>query len=238
MITLYRYIPAWDMVDLSPFCIKVESYLRMAGVPFESRVGDVRKAPKGKLPYIEDDGVIISDSRDIIDHVERRIPNALDRDLSPEQLALTTAFRALIEEEVYFYAMVLRWTMDDGWKIYQPILRRYLVAIGVPALFTPIAAAMARRQVTKAAVAQGSGRHSREELEVRMLHAMQAVATQMQAFAGPYFFGQEPHVIDATAYAFLSAALDSPFPSKAKELLSKDANALAYAAGIKERYFS
>ena len=35
MIKLYQLAPAWDVQNLSPFCLKVETYLRMAGLPYE-----------------------------------------------------------------------------------------------------------------------------------------------------------------------------------------------------------
>ena len=38
-------------------CMKLETYLRMAGVPFEiAPRASLFKSPKGKMPYILDDG--------------------------------------------------------------------------------------------------------------------------------------------------------------------------------------
>ena len=53
MVKLYKFNGAWGMPDISPFCIKVETYLRLVGVPFECVVSDARKGPKQKLPYID-----------------------------------------------------------------------------------------------------------------------------------------------------------------------------------------
>ncbi len=33
MITLHQFARVWDIPNLSPFCSKVETYLRMAGIP-------------------------------------------------------------------------------------------------------------------------------------------------------------------------------------------------------------
>jgi hypothetical protein len=55
MIKLYQFKPALDLPNASPFCMKLEIYLRMANLPYEIVLNaDSRKAPKGKLPYIED----------------------------------------------------------------------------------------------------------------------------------------------------------------------------------------
>ena len=79
MIKLYQFRPAFGLPNASPFCMKVENYLRMAGLAYECpRGADMRKAPKGKMPYIEDEGSLIADSSFIIDHLKRKYGDPLD----------------------------------------------------------------------------------------------------------------------------------------------------------------
>ena len=82
MIQLYQFAAAWGMPSGSPFCTKLHAYFRMADVDYEPvNIGDPRKAPKGKVPYIADDGTTISDSGDIVDHIEAtRSPGLLPTD--------------------------------------------------------------------------------------------------------------------------------------------------------------
>ena len=55
MIKLHQFRPAWGLTTASPFCQKLETYLRMAGIEHQVVVErDTRRAPKGKLPYIEE----------------------------------------------------------------------------------------------------------------------------------------------------------------------------------------
>lgn len=61
MITLHHFGPAFGLPDPSPFCIKAEILLKLSGLPHALRIGDLRRAPKGKLPLIVEDGVTISD---------------------------------------------------------------------------------------------------------------------------------------------------------------------------------
>ena len=69
MLTLYQFEPALGLPNTSPFCMKLETYLRMTGLDYQvDTSADVRKAPKGKLPYIEDQGKIIPDSNFILDY--------------------------------------------------------------------------------------------------------------------------------------------------------------------------
>lgn len=68
MIELVQFAPAFGLPNASRFCMKMETCLRMAGLPFELvNSGDVMKAPKHKLPYIDDGGAIVADTGFIID---------------------------------------------------------------------------------------------------------------------------------------------------------------------------
>ena len=75
MIKLYQYLPAFGLPNASPFCMKLETYLRMAGLPFEAPVVSLRelgRAPKGKMPYIEDGVRIPADSTFIMEDPDAR----------------------------------------------------------------------------------------------------------------------------------------------------------------------
>ncbi len=61
MITLYAFGPQFSLPDPSPFVTKAEVLLKMAKLPYEIDLKGFRKAPKGKLPYIKDDGELIAD---------------------------------------------------------------------------------------------------------------------------------------------------------------------------------
>ena len=94
MITLHKFVPAWGLPDISPFCVKVETYLRMTGAEYRTVVSDSRKAPKGKCPYIEHDGRVISDSSMIIEYLESRSSSPMDSDLTAQERAISTALKA------------------------------------------------------------------------------------------------------------------------------------------------
>ena len=89
MITLYTFGPAFGLPDPSPFVIKAELLLKLAGLPYRCVTGGFRKAPKGKLPYIDDDGERIADSTFIRWHIERKHRFDFDRGLDAEQQRLT-----------------------------------------------------------------------------------------------------------------------------------------------------
>src|SRR5262245_63377238 len=72
VIKLHKFGPAFGLPDASPFVVKVETYLRMSGQKYEVVTGDVRKAPRGQLPFVEIDGTRIPDSTAIIEFLDRK----------------------------------------------------------------------------------------------------------------------------------------------------------------------
>jgi hypothetical protein len=72
MITLHTFGPAFGLPDPSPFVTKLDILLKMSGQPYKAEIGGLRRAPKGKLPYIVDDGVTIADSTFIRWHLEKK----------------------------------------------------------------------------------------------------------------------------------------------------------------------
>ncbi len=75
MIKLFCFGPHFGVADPSPFVLKVATYMKMAGIEFESHadIRNLQRAPKGKLPYIEDDGELVADSFFIIKHLEKNM---------------------------------------------------------------------------------------------------------------------------------------------------------------------
>jgi len=236
MITLYRFKSAWGLPDLSPFCVKVENYLRMTGVPFECALGDARKAPKQKLPYIDDGGTLIDDSRDIIDHFEAKLENPLDRGLSEADRALTVAFRALLESEAYFYAVYVRWQLDAGWKVCRPVLREYGIDAGIPRFLLPLVLPMIRKGMLRSLWGQGAGRYTRAQIEARLSANIAAVSSQLGQ--NRYFLGDQPRTIDATVLAFIWSLLDAPFESPVRDHARQLGNLVAYCTRLRETYYA
>src|SRR5205823_7016158 len=95
MITLYTFGPAFGLPDPSPFVMKAEVLLKMAGLPYRTDDTGFRSAPKGKLPYIDDDGERIADSTFIRLHVEKKYGFDFDRGLDQEHRAVALAFDKL-----------------------------------------------------------------------------------------------------------------------------------------------
>ena len=58
-LTLYKFVPAWDLPSFSHDCIHLEAYLRLLGLRFtEETYTSAKSSPTGLLPAVEIDGVV------------------------------------------------------------------------------------------------------------------------------------------------------------------------------------
>ncbi|HEV2430640.1 MAG TPA: Tom37 metaxin N-terminal-like domain-containing protein, partial [Burkholderiales bacterium] len=88
-IKLFQFPRMFGIPNVSPFCCKLETWLRIARVPYEIvDTPDPRKGPKGKLPFIEDAGVRIGDTSLIVDHLVRTRGVDPDARLNASQRAI------------------------------------------------------------------------------------------------------------------------------------------------------
>ena len=82
MITLFQPPAFWGIPNISPACMKLETWLRMTGIPYQIAPPDMSAAPKGKIPYIDDEGTLMGDSTLIIEHLSKKHNKDLDQGLS------------------------------------------------------------------------------------------------------------------------------------------------------------
>ena len=82
MITLYTFGPFFGLPDPSPFVMKAEMLLKIAGLKYETSTRGFRNAPKGKLPYIVDGETLVADSTLIRLYLEQQHGIDFDRGLS------------------------------------------------------------------------------------------------------------------------------------------------------------
>jgi glutathione S-transferase len=230
VITLYAFGPAFGLPDPSPFVTKAEMLLKLSGLAYRTDTGGFRKAPKGKLPYIDDEGTIVADSTFIRFHLERKHGIDFDAGLSPEQKAIAWAVEKMCEDHLYWAAVHDRW-IDDG-NFEKGPARFFDKA---PAPVRPLLKAFIRRQVRKQLKGQGMGRHRPEEiaqLGKRDVDALAAVLGDR-----PYLMGDEPCGADATAFAFAAGVLCPVFESPTRRAAEGHRNLVAYRDRMLARFY-
>jgi glutathione S-transferase len=233
---IYTYGAAWGSADFSPFSVKLQTWLRLAGLPYEARIGDVRKMPKRKLPAIEIDGQVMGDSGLIIEHLRARHGDPLnDASRTGPERATARALGSLIENEVYFAALYYQWVADPGWRVCQPEIIGYMRKMGLPGWLAPMIARKARGAVFGQLKAQGMGRHSPSEIAAIGCEGVTAVSDYLAD--KPFILGAAPHTLDATVFGFVHALLAPPVESPLKDAALARANLVSYHERMRERWW-
>jgi glutathione S-transferase len=230
VITLYTFGPSFGLPDPSPFVMKAEMLLKIAGLPYLIDSKGFSKAPKGKLPYIDDDGERVADSTFIRWHLEKKYRVDFDRGLDEEQRAVAWAFERTAEDHLYWALLEARW-IDDANFDKGP--RNFFQA--VPAPIRPIVIAMVRRKVRQALHAHGMGRHAPAEIAALATRSIDVVA----AYLGhkPFFMGAEPVGVDATIFSFVAGALCPAFETPVRSAAERHDNLKRYVGRMTARFY-
>lgn len=232
-IVLYQYKPLYGMPNASPFCIKLETYLRMAML--EHRVvaiGGRNKSPTGKAPFVEIDGKLMCDSGLIIDHLERAHGHIVDGRLTLAQRAESLALQRLMEEHLYWVLVYARWVDPD----HAAEIRTYIAQlIPLPWPMSVLVRTMIQRSIRATLHHHGIGRHAAETV-------WQMGAADIQALAHwlgnrTYGFGDGPTVFDAALFGCIGAIISTPWDFPLKTVALKHGNLTAHCARMKAQFF-
>ena len=215
MITLYTFGPLFGLPDASPFVMKAEMLLKLAGLRYETSTKGFLRAPKGKLPYIDDNGTIVADSTLIRLHLEQKHGIDFDRELSGREKGTAWAAEKMLEDHLYWVLVYWRWMKDGNFtKGPANFFKR------APALIRPLVIWKVRGNVRRTLHAHGIGRHNEAEMTAMSDRAFEALSLLLGD--NHYLMGSRACGADATAFAFIAGSLcplfDSPAHAKARTL--------------------
>ena len=194
----------WGSPNLSPFCAKLETYLRMTEVPYETAKFARGQSPKGKLPYVVLDGKLVGDSQLIIEELERRPPRASSARRRPVRARPRTRPRrrgGRSRRRSTSSGLYLRWSPTPHYPFVRDEFKKLIPGFVVP---------LVRRDMNKKLHAQGTGRHD-EETRSRWASP---TSTRCAELLGdkPFVLGDAPRTVDCTVFAFVENTLG--FPSR------------------------
>ena len=228
--TLYVFGPAFGLPDPSSFCMKALCLMNMSGLDYKTGRANFQKAPKGKAPYLEEDGKLLGDSAFIKMHLEDRHGVDFSGGYDATTLATGYAFERLCEEQLYWIVVSERWAID---KNYANGPKQFFEEVPMP--IRPVLSAIIRRSVRKDLKGHGMGRHSRAE----QMDLARRGAAAISDFLGekPFLLGDEPSGADASVHACMASMLCDHFDSELPAITGAYDNLVAYNQRMLERFF-
>jgi glutathione S-transferase len=230
MITLYTFGSYFGLPDPSPFVMKAEMLLKLSGLPYKTDTKGFPKAPKGKLPYIEDGGALIADSTHIRLHLEQKHGIDFDQALSLRERGIAWATDKMLEDHLYWHLIYWRWIIDANFARGPKAF-----FMRAPAIIRPFVVRAVRKGVRGRLHAHGLGRHTEAENNVTAARAVESLAQILGD--NPYFLGAAPCGTDATVFAFVAGTLCKTFDSPLRTAMEGMSNLVAYSHRMMARYY-
>ncbi|KAK7456545.1 hypothetical protein BaRGS_00039343 [Batillaria attramentaria] len=162
--------------SMTPFAVKLETYLRMARIPYQNE-HDSRKSSKGKVPWIEYNGQSVADSAFCITYLNQVYGIDFHAKLTPVQ--------ALVLQK-WVHELDVGFIMSSRSLPLAPLYIRYKIS----------------PMIKRYAWCQGMGRHSREEVLDIARKDLTAIADYMGE--KKFLMGDEPCETDCTVFGMLS----------------------------------
>mmetsp|Transcript_4281 Transcript_4281/g.6297 ORF Transcript_4281/g.6297 Transcript_4281/m.6297 type:complete len:293 (+) Transcript_4281:29-907(+) len=194
------------VVFMSPFVIKVQTYLRMAGIEYkEHKTADMMSSPTGKVPFLLHRGQLICDSSEIIEYLKIEYPSKTlegDKELEGKK-HMVTMIQRLLEDHFYWLLVFLLWATKEGanW-----VTKKYFSE--VPALIRPFLVPYIINDLRNTCVAVGVGRYTDEVREKKWRE--DCIALNEVLGDKPFMLThQNPSSADVLAYSFLSSLLSN-----------------------------
>src|SRR3954468_22806172 len=159
MITLYTFGSFFGLPDPSPFVMKAEMLLKLAGLKYETSTGGFGKAPKGKLPYIREGDRTVADSTLIRLYLEQQHSIDFDRSLDAHDRGVGWAVEKMLEDHLYWVLVYWRWLNDANFERGPKAFFQR-----APALVRPMAIWYVRRGIRDTLHRHGIGRHTEAEM--------------------------------------------------------------------------
>ncbi len=237
MIKLYGFGSKLGVMDASPFVVKVDAFLKMSGLDYKniSGIRNMKKAPKGKLPYISVEAgekcTLVADSQAIIDYLVKNYQVSLDDHLTQEESAQAYLMTKSLDENLYWCLVYCRWNLEETW----PIIKQTFFG-KMPLLLRALLPLLFRRRVRKALYAQGMGRHSYDEVADIADKSFNALASILAD--KDYFFGDKPSSFDAIAYAFLCQFITVKCSNKLNDKAESYQNLVGFCQRIEKQFYS
>uniref|UniRef100_A0A1I7TFP3 Failed axon connections n=1 Tax=Caenorhabditis tropicalis TaxID=1561998 RepID=A0A1I7TFP3_9PELO len=236
-VYLIQFPRAGMIPSPSPYAFKVETFLRIADIPYTNINNEFKKmSARGQIPFIELNGRQHADSTIIIDTLIEHFHKTELENLSASDKATARAYFALLEHHLCWVTLYSR-GQDFKWLATDGGFGRLLSGIKAFAFKNFIVKSFTSK-VRGRAAAQGMGTFSKEEILEQCKKDLDALSVQLGD--KPYLFGSSIKTIDATAFAHLAELIYTPqFSPEIKTYFEeKTPNLQAYVNRIKEKYWS
>ncbi len=230
VVVVHQFNKGLTCPSPSPFPIKLETFLRIAGIKYEND-HEYWRSKKGKSPWITVNGTDVADSQLIIEYLKKNLKKDINSHLSVEDAALSRAFQVTVDERFYWCVAIDRYVFDKGAHFHN------VVYFGIPKfLFKALMKFEFVPGMKKMAHGHGIGRHSVDEIKKIALDDIRAFGNYLGTKS--YLFGDAPTEADCSLFGMLCMVIYCvPEDNFMKVEVENHPNLVQFTERMKEQYW-
>merc|ERR1712158_271072 len=224
MVYLFQFTRSPQIPSISPFCLKLESWLKLHGIKYQNVDHKCKfRSKKGLLPFIELNGEEIADSNIVIETLSKKFEKEMPAELSQDQKNVQHAMIAMVENHLHWTTVY--WRSKDVDNILKGYKLNLQTAIGSKApasiLNFYFKYTFCRKGLKKVR-ANGMGVHTPEEIEnfgKKDLLTLSEMLGEKE-----FFFGDEPAMLDMVVFSHVAqlVMVDKEFSCPLRDYLEAD----------------
>merc|ERR1711988_1237297 len=201
LVYLFQFTRSPQVPSISPFCLKLESWLKLHGIKYQNVDHKCKfRSKKGLLPFIELNGEEIADSNIVIETLSKKFDKSMPAQLSQDQKNVQHAMVAMVENHLHW--TIVYWKSKDVDNILKGYKLNLQSAIGSKApasLLNFYFKYTFCRKGLKRGRSNGMGVHTAEEIEnfgKKDLLTLSEMLGEKE-----FFFGSEPAMLDLVVFS-------------------------------------
>lgn len=226
---LWSFPRVFGEESASPFCVKLETWMRLRGIPYtRRRPSGPPRSRTGKLPSLErPDGTILSDSEVIAGTLAAEHGVDPYEGIAPADRPVALLARRTLEEHLYWGVVHDRWARPEGWAVYRPALFG-----GLPLPVRGLVSRIARRKALAGLHGHGLSRQEPDARDAMLRDDVEALAAVLGD--RDWWLSDRPTLLDATAFGMFGAILSSPVDTPLRRAVRDHPNLVAHVARVRE----
>merc|ERR1719251_409334 len=208
IVYLYQFPRCPKLPNISPKCLKVETWLKLHGIKYENINHNAKlRSKRGLLPFVELNGEEIADSEIIIKTLAKTYNKEMDAALNQEQKNIQHAMLTMVDNHLHGAFMMWATKNADNLLNGYKLNLQQLMGMKIPAgiLNFLFKHSYCRKGLAKAK-ASGFKGYTAEEVEEegkKDLLVLKEMLGEQQ-----FFFGDEPHSLDLVAFCHIAQILN------------------------------
>ncbi|KAI6225073.1 Failed axon connections-like protein [Aphelenchoides fujianensis] len=213
VVYLFQFKRSPSIPNMSPFCLKLETFLRANDIKYEPIGSWTHRSKEGRLPFVELNGKQIADSQIILWHLQKHFN--IDEGLNDEQKGIARAVDRMLEGTSYYPITYFR-SVEGAKNTVNPNVS----GMWIPKLLIPYFAKKVSDNAVKRLNAEGTGRHSRDVIVEILRRDVEAVDRILDN--KKFLLGVRPTTPDFTVFGHLGIGYYLPFRMPIQDILDEE----------------